>query len=549
MDTPNNSTIVPQMKTDNNYPPEKPSKIVMRSKTLKRVKSLLKQSNKTSNKNAKRNTKRNIKHNKKNTKLKNNIKPTSIKKIIDEPQTKIEWGLGVEHEFVLTLEGMHKITNAMKLLETLNNEKLNTQQKSELRKIYQNNNVFYIIPYVGKLGFDFVNVEQTSVTNIAMFEIKNLNFHNVTLNQLLTELDDQMNKVTEKVNGILTNKIKKDVKVTPTPFGAHNLLFQDCDDQNQRYGNTQSGSFECLSNKHLKYQPDYTGSYHFWITLPHFNDDSIGNIYHIHQNAINLLQTIEPLLCSLYGSCDPNIGEESDKKLLKGSFRTANNNYASFGTVPPSMYQRSTDYFSVNPMFQRMIKKEYVKSKKMDFKMYYNDIVNTVSNKIDVRKRPAYMNYSDRNKSSYIGTDFRRKHGIKGFEFRIWDHFPQKYLKNLLKAIYLICVYGIGLNKHNFQFSIENQDWNNSMRDALMEGHQMKISKKYISFIQKQFKMKLNGKFTAESLINKILENVWDVVMKTDNLKDTYMLMVDDEKNKIKIDNINKMSQNFAKKQ
>jgi hypothetical protein len=543
MDIPNNSTIIPEIIVDTNYPPEKPSNIIMRSKTLKRVKSLQKQFTKNlSKKKNKRNTK------KSKQKSKTETKTVSAKKPIEEPQSNIEWGLGVEHEFVLTLDGMHKITNAIKLLETLNNEKLNTQQKSELRKIYQNNNVFYIIPYVGQLGFDFINVEQTAVTEIAMFEIKNLKFHNVTLNQLLTELNDQMDKVTGKVSGILTQKINKDVKVTPTPFGAHNLLFQKCENQNQRYGNTHAGNFECLSNKYLKYQPDYTGSYHFWITLPHFNNDSIEDVYRIHQNAINLLQTLEPLFCSLYGSCDPNIGLNNVQKLLKGSFRTANNYFASFGTTPPSMYQNTNDYISTNPIFQRVIKKEYIKSKKMDFKMYYNDVVNTVSNKIDVRQTPDYLNYSDANKTSYIGTDFRRKRGIKGFEFRIWDHFPQKYLKNLLKAVYLICVYGMGLNKHKFDFSIENQDWNNAMRDALMEGYQMKINNKYISFIQKQFKIKLNGKFTAESLMNNILENIWNVVMKTDNLKDTYMLMVDDDKNKIKIDNINKMSQDFAKK-
>ena len=442
---------------------------------------------------------------------------------------------------------MDKINNAIKLLETLNNEKLSPEQKSELRKIYENNNVFYIIPYVGELDFNFVNIEITSAGGINMFEIKNLKFHNVTLNQLLTELDDQMEQVTQKLNGILTQKINKNVKVVPTPFGAHNVLFQKCNYQYDIYNNNRTGNFECLSNKYLTYKPDYTGSYHFWITLPHFIEDSIDNIYRIHQNAMNLLQTIEPLFCCLYGSCDPNIALEKDKKLLKGSFRTANNMFASFGTTPPSMYKYVDDYFT-NPILLRFTKKEYVKSKKMDFKMYYNDIVNTIGNKIDTRSRPEYINYSDKNKSPNIGNDFRRKYGIKGFEFRIWDHFPQKYLKNLLKAVYLICVYGIGLNKHKFELSIENQDWNNAMKDALIEGYQMNINKKYILFIQKQFKFKLDGKFTAETLMNKILENVWNVVMKTDKLKNTYMLMVDDDENKIKIDNINKMSQDFANK-
>ena len=148
-----------------------------------------------------------------------------------------------------------------------------------------------------------------------------------------------------------------------------------------------------------------------------------------------------------------------------------------------------------------------------------------------------------------MGSDFRRVSRVKGFEFRIWDHFDQIYLKNILKIVYLISCYGMLIDIKHLTFSIENQGWNNAMRDALMEGYLMKIDTEYIKFVSKQFKIKIDkieNNNNNKKMLSFIIDKIWDKVINNKKIKDIYLLMVGNDMKKPIIENINKMSQDYA---
>lgn len=507
---------------DPNYPPPETKKVKLNKKSRRRSLILLK----------------------KKTKKKNKINDSLEKKIDDN----IEWGLGIEHEFMLVIDGMNNVSQATKLLQKLNDDKLTTEQKKQLSNIYKNNNVFFLVPYVGLMGIKDINVEQTSVHDMPMFEVKNMKYHNVTLGEAVKEIDDKLLEVKTKMNQIMTDKIGNKTNVRTTPFGAHNLLYLKCKNVNQRYGASHAGNFECLESKNLKMDTEYTGSYHFWITMPHFKTDEIGKVESMHQKAVFLLQTVEPLFCSLYGSCDPNINKKNAIPYLKGSYRAANNMYAAFGTSPASMYKDKPDgLFGSSVLFSRIVRKNVYSPKRMDVNMYSNNIAKHITKRVDSAEIPDYM-FMGNDSHSAMGADFRRKSDIKGFEFRIWDHFPQEYVKDILKITYLISCYAVSIKANHLVYSMEDQSWNNSMRDALLEGYLMKINNKYVSYINKQFKTKISNKKDSQKLLEHLIDILWKKVMDNEMTKNMYLLMVGDDMNKPKVINVNKMSQNFALK-
>lgn len=558
-----NTTIKDINEEDPNYPPIKPNKISLQPKTKKRLRSILKhsnelipislktnKSNKTKGKQTKEQKTKGKQTKGKQTKGKN-IKKTKTEDIETTNTTKqeslIEWGLGVEHEFMVVFKDINTPKELFPLLEILNKEKLTEKQKQELTNLYKNHNIFFVIPFSGTMGLNYVNIEQTDMLQLPMFEIKNMKFHNVTLNQVMTELDNQLTEVLNKIEENIKTQFNTDIKVTPTPFGAHHVLFQTCKEKDIVYGNQGNGKFECLANKNLKFNTDHTGSYHFWITLPHIKTDNITKINAMHQKAISVLQAIEPLLCSLFGSTDPNIIKNNNTTYLKGSYRAGINNYASFGTSPASMYDFKPRFMYRAPMFERSINISIYKPKKIGINMYQNDIHEQISSQINTSNNPDYPVYKY---SEYgMGADFRRKDNVKGFEFRIWDHLPQIYIKDILKITYLLSCYSTSLNIKNMQYSIEIQEWNNAMRDAIMKGYLINISPKYIQYINKQLNLKINNKTkNNQQLLENIIDIVWDKVMKNEPIRDMYLLMTGDDTIKPKVININKQSQEFANK-
>ena len=87
-------------------------------------------------------------------------------------------------------------------------------------------------------------------------------------------------------------------------------------------------------------------------------------------------------------------------------------------------------------MYARVVKK--MESRKLNVESYIDKLKKSLRKPLKLSEYPNYTQFVSFYQPWGYGTDFRRKPGIKGFEFRIWDHFPQRYLSDVLKVVYLL---------------------------------------------------------------------------------------------------------------
>ena len=110
-----------------------------------------------------------------NTKNNNKKIKVSKKKVSSSPimESDIEWGLGVEHEFVLVIDNVKTFNQLINILEKINRDKIPKTKYDELKQLYKQKKLFYTIPppFISTLGLRYVNIEITSLNNIPMFDI------------------------------------------------------------------------------------------------------------------------------------------------------------------------------------------------------------------------------------------------------------------------------------------------------------------------------------------------------------------------------------------
>ena len=473
----------------------------------------------------------------------NGKKRTIIKRVrsklnpIPSKNKEIEWGLGVEHEFMMCFDASGTKNFTDSILEKINGE-IDTKRKKEINKVINGKNKFYyVIPYIDNFDMREVNIEASGLNDLPMYEIKNMKFYNVNIKDIVNELDDQRERLNNNLVKALSTKINRKINPIETRFGAEHLIFNTC--PNNGYFSFQDNpGFECIGVDNIKTDVDYTGSYHFWITLPYHKNDTKENIMLLHQKSIFLLQTIEPLLCAYYGSCDPTINKTNKNRLIRGSYRTANNIYANFGMAPGYNYNGFD-------MYARVVKK--MESRKLNIESYIDKLKKSLRKPLKLSEYPNYTQFVSFYQPWGYGTDFRRKPGIKGFEFRIWDHFPQRYLSDVLKVVYLLATHAYDVSHQNLKYVFDDESWHTSMYECLMNGYQGKISSDYIKFINHQFSINLDIKTNNTSIFEKLINILYKKVLS--NEKHHYWtLSGESPKNhkKPKIHNFNKQSQDIA---
>jgi hypothetical protein len=510
-----------------------------------------------------------------NKKKENYTKMYKEKKI--HPSGKI-WGLGVEHEFIVVVDDANTAAKSIKLCNTFMTEKLDEKNTEIIKRLFsKKHKPKFVLPFLGKatkLPYIDGNVESTSKNHIYMLEIKNLDYYNSSLKDVVKELNCQQSETFETLEKELKDEHKINVKLSDSNVGANKFLFF----KHGKYSAYRLNNSGIIGQKNntLTYKTDYSGSYHFWITLPTLPDDK--NKVEYHKNAMFLLQTMEPIFCSLFSSCDPNLAK--DPKRIAGSYRSVMNFWANFGVgkiydetklssrvnSTPAVYNNSKFY-----LFQLL---DYYKNKKTN-----NNINNNLINNDDKINELEYFLLKDKTNDivyslyeagqwSYarlykemndhgikeLGSDFRKTNGVDGFEFRIWDHFPQKYLPDVLKIVYLIASYSfnIGLDNKHFKYSGIEAPWNNNMTQAMINGYKFKPSEDYVNFINQQFNFKGKSKlkYTSNITPKKLLLNLIDsLLLKVKNKNHEFWLLAGDTPSTFKkptIHNINKMSQDYA---
>lgn len=452
------------------------------------------------------------------------------------------WGLGVEHEFVIKMN-MENIDEYINFLEEVYKSKASNKFKINLSRVikkYKLENINLVLPYVNHFKYDFINMEITP-NGVPMYEIKNLDYYNTNIKKVMSQLEEQKKKIFDSIREEFKTNFKINLNIDECQVGAGFLMHNKCPESNY-LAIQRMNRLICSDYQNINIQDDTTGSYHFWITLPHKKTDSQLNIEKQHQKAILLLQTLEPLFVSIYGSCDPRINKSASDKhktYLKGSYRGGTNAWAFYGTSNPINYNKYS-------LKSRVVNSNIIPNTKIGVTKFYNNIKNKIKSVID---SSDYVNYSvfinHRWGEPAYGSDFRRKTDVKGFEFRIWDHFPQKYLPDVLKIVYLVATHSFNIKEDHLELPISLESWNTAMRDTLLEGYTAKLKKNYSSFISKQFKIKLDHFKEPEKMLNSIITILYRKVKKNNN--NNYWLLTGEDKltcQKPKVININKMSQN-----
>jgi len=306
------------------------------------------------------------------------------------------------------------------------------------------------------------------------FEFATLDFYKTTVDKCIDELTTNKTKFISEVNrvfkeeGILKEYFGKELRYS-TNYGIVNFL-------------TNMNSIAICNNS----------TYHINITLPTQLDGN-GNISDMelfkkeHSNAIRAIQWIEPLLIACYGS--PDIFSIGDNKFAKGSLRLALSRYISAGT------------YDTNEM----------KEGKLLNNFEYDPLINSEQN---MSERHIYNNahlrdhwYKKYNKESgyvkknMIGYDINySKHHNHGIELRIFDFFPEKYLKDVINSILLVCQKSLMVSIPN---PIDYESYEDQLLNSIKNGSDATINIEYVELLELVFGcMNLDLEYTVFGDVN-----------------------------------------------
>jgi hypothetical protein len=181
--------------------------------------------------------------------------------------------------------------------------------------------------------------------------------------------------------------------------------------------------------------PEYNGSYHITLTLPHKKDIKTKDFINIHKNFCNQLQWLEPLLLTSYFTGD-EYSPGSLQERVRGSFRVMMIGWGNLAGTDIRLLNKGIGRYAKTPIYWRK-------------NLHFKDI-----NKLKPCYKPSPMALKEKAISS-LSSDFRtfgstditrplhRESGVgmmkpNGIEFRIFDHFSDIYIENLVLLISLV---------------------------------------------------------------------------------------------------------------
>ena len=232
------------------------------------------------------------------------------------------------------------------------------------------------------------------------------------------------------------------------------------------------------------------GTYHFNFTLPtHLNDkgaiDDEEKFLKDHCHAIRVLQLFSPLFLCMYGSSDPF--SKVNDTFSACSQRCSVSRYIGIGTY-------DTDH------------------------MKKGKILTLPIEELSVSKLPFWWFRQFHSHSSYvtlneIGMDINfNKHHFHGIEFRIFDHFPEEHLDDLLT--FIVHLFDIALEKKEVPNYIKTEEWNNMTAKCMRYGKNTSLTSSEL-YLFEQFL----GKSIHSSSITTVYNEITSILHSTKNSK------------------------------
>lgn len=293
--------------------------------------------------------------------------------------------------------------------------------------------------------------------------------------------------------------VKKYGSLSEYPFGMTRYLKCPYSDEYGKY------TFEKNSSGKPILVPEYNGSYHITYTLPYKENIKKNVFIKMHQNFCNQLQWLEPLLLTSYFSGDEYAPGSLDKR-VRGSFRVMIIGWGNFAGTDVRLLKEGIGRYAKTPTYWR---------KGLNF--------------IDVDKlkpcyKPSPMALKEGATSS-LSSDFRtfgstdplrpmhRESGVgmtvpNGVEFRIFDHFSDKYIDHLLILISLVAENSRVTMTKGYVY--ENAIWIEALHCIMKDGYKAKLSNKYVDLLRKKLGLKINTKsIVAFDIFKTIYKELW----------------------------------------
>lgn len=333
-----------------------------------------------------------------------------------------------------------------------------------------------------------------------------------------------------------TQKLVKNYgELSEYPFGMTRYLRCPVNNKNGKYifNNNKNGTPILL--------PEYNGSYHVTLTLPHKDDIKNSDFIKMHQNFANQLQWLEPLLLTSYFTGD-EYAPGTNKSRVRGSFRVMIIGWGNLAGTDVRLLNKGIGRYAKTPTYWR----ENLK---------FKDV-----NKLKPCYKPSPMALKEGAISS-LSSDFRtfgstdplrpehRESGIgmtapNGVEFRIFDHFSDKYLDNLIILIGLVAENSRVTKTKGYVY--ENKVWIEALHNIMKNGYKAKLSEKYIQLLRKKLGLLINtSSIIAIDIFKTIYHELYDKNINGDWSK-IFHCMQKPDITKYFIPDINKKGWQFA---
>ena len=463
--------------------------------------------------------------------------------------SKYNWGLGIEHEMHIFHKPLNNKNNIQDFILFDSKKAIDRiiENKQNGKNIISDDDYEFLksVPFEtsgrkcnDKWVIKRVPVEMPEFITWQPFCSYNKNRYLLNMTLSIVEAKKRFYDIlmTDKLTKLY---IKKYGELSEYPFGMTRYLKSSIEEKNGNY------IFEKNKNGKEILLPEYNGSYHITFTLPYTDKTTNSEFIKMHKNFANQLQWLEPLMLCAYFSGD-EYSPGSIKNRVRGSFRVMIIGWGNFAGSDVRLFNKGIGRYAKTPTYWR---------KNLNFE----DV-----NKLKPCYKPSPAALKEKGITS-LSSDFRtfgstdplrpehRESGIgmtkpNGIEFRIFDHFSDKYITNLLMLVSLVAENSRVTQTKGYVY--ENKIWINALHDIMKHGYKTHLSIKYIKLLREKLGLKIKTSsiiaydiFTEiyKELLEKNINGLWSKIFNPSNKN-----LTKNRYNSIIIPQINKKAWQFA---
>lgn len=406
---------------------------------------------------------------------------------------KYHWGFGIEHEMHIFHEPSAKSKiKSFTVFDSKNaiDNIIHTDKKQGYKLLDAVDREY--IEYVSKTGFEWSgrrcngkDVVKRLNTKMPEFVTENPFSSLITNKYPFEYYCDQITRREVQFINILakSNIVRRQVdlygNITQYPMGTASFIKEPIVS-----GPTSiKYRFKNKSNGDPKTQTDYTGSYHFTITLPFSKNTKENKFVKMHQNFANMFQWIEPLLIIGFFSCDPRaMGTKLNR--VRGSFRImrtgwgniAGTDIRKFSTtgigrysVIPSYWREGLEFHNIKKLKSCDKLSKYLQTKEPHAISELSSNIRTFGSKDPLKPM-------DRESGGQMNIP-------NGIELRIFDNFSSGYLKILCRIIAYTAENSRVFEAKDYVY--EDKDWIEAVHVVMKEGWKGKLPEGYVNKLRK----------------------------------------------------------------